>query len=103
MPPPGKLGPTGLSLWSDITMAYDFHDRASFETLYQACSAADRAATLRDAIDQDGQIIRTGKMLRDHPAPKHELANRAFVVRLLAKLGLDLEPVRPSVGRPSGQ
>ena len=92
-----------MSLWSDITAAYDFHDRASFETLFQACAAADRAATLRDAIDQDGQIIRTGQMLRDHPALKHELANRAFVVRSLARLGLDLEPVRPSVGRPPGR
>jgi hypothetical protein len=30
-----------------------------------------------------------------------ELANRAFVVRSLARLGLDVEPVRP-MGRPPG-
>jgi hypothetical protein len=29
-----------------------------------------------------------------------ELANRAFVVRTLARLGLNFEPVKPSVGRP---
>jgi hypothetical protein len=29
------------------------------------------------------------------------LANRAFIVRTLVRLGLNFEPVRPSVGRPS--
>jgi hypothetical protein len=31
---------------------------------------------------------------------KHELANRAFVVRTLARLGLNFETVKP-VGRPT--
>jgi hypothetical protein len=38
--------------------------------------------------------------VREHPALKHELSNRAFVVRTLSRLGLDVEPLRPSVGRP---
>jgi hypothetical protein len=42
--PPGKLGDVGLSLWRDIVSAYEFSDRASYETLFQACAAADRAA-----------------------------------------------------------
>jgi hypothetical protein len=37
--------------------------------------------------------------MREHPAMKHELANRAFVVRTLARLGLDVEAVKP-IGRP---
>ena len=36
------------------------------------------------------------------PLLKHELAARAFVVRTLARLGLDLEPVRAGPGRPPG-
>jgi hypothetical protein len=39
-------------------------------------------------------------VLREHPLIPHELAARAFAVRALAKLGLDLEPMRTSPGRP---
>jgi hypothetical protein len=34
---------------------------------------------------------------------KHELAARALACRLLARLGLDVEPIRSSVGRPPGR
>jgi hypothetical protein len=98
--PPGNLGPTGSSLWRDIVAAYEFNDRGSYETLYQACSAADRAEKCRAAIDADGEVLKTRGSVRDHPLIKHELANRAFVCRSLARLGLDLEPVRAGPGRP---
>jgi len=100
---PGKLGTVGQSLWNDIVRAYEFSDRASYETLFQACASADRAASLRELIDQDGEVIRTKTGIRDHPALKHELACRAFVCRSLARLGLDLEPVRFGAGRPPGR
>ena len=100
--PPGQLGTAGMSLWGDITSAYEFNDRASYETLFQACAAADRAASLREAIDRDGEVIKNKAGLRDHPALKHEIANRSFVVRTLARLGLSLEPIRAGPGRPPG-
>ncbi len=100
--PPGKLGKVGMSLWRDILSDYEFHDRGSTETLYQACCAADRAASLRERIDADGEVIKTKAGLKDHPALKHELAARAFICRSLARLGLDLEPVRSGPGRPPG-
>ena len=100
--PPGKLGTVGLSLWTDIVQSYEFSDRASYETLFQACAAADRAESLRDLIDEQGEVIKTKAGLKDHPALKHELACRAFVCRSLARLGLDLEPIRPGPGRPPG-
>jgi hypothetical protein len=75
-------------------------DAGGIEMLAQACQALDRAEALREEIDQDGAVIRVRGTIRDHPALKHELANRAFVVRTLARLGLNFEPVRPSVGRP---
>ena len=37
--------------------------------------------------------------IKDHPALKHELANRSFVSKTLVRLGLDVEPVR-GIGRP---
>jgi hypothetical protein len=96
------LGPIGKSLWSDIVAAYEFSDRASYETLFQACSAADRAEKCRVQIDGDGELIKTKTGFREHPLLKHEIAARSFVVRTLARLGLDLEPVRFGPGRPPG-
>jgi hypothetical protein len=100
--PPAKLGASGMSLWRDITAAYQFEDRASYQALYEACAAADRAESCRKQIDADGEVIRTKMGLKDHPLLKHELAARAFIVRTLGRLGLDLEPVRPGPGRPPG-
>jgi hypothetical protein len=98
--PSCKLGEVGLSLWRDIISSYEFNDRGSYETLSQACAAADRAEELRAAIDRDGPVIRAKGVIRDHPLLKHEIAARSFVVRTLARLGLDLEPVRSGPGRP---
>jgi hypothetical protein len=100
--PPIKLGPTGTSLWTDVLAAYEFSDRASYETLAQACASADRAAEMAARIDSDGVLIWAKTGLRDHPLLKHELAARAFVVRSLSRLGLDLEPIRSAPGRPGG-
>jgi hypothetical protein len=102
-PPPGRLGQSGTSLWGDIVAAYEFSDRASYETLFQACTAADRAEACRAQIDRDGELISTNTGSREHPLLKHEIAARSFVVRTLARLGLDLEPVRPGPGRPPGR
>lgn len=81
---------------------YDICDAGGRELLALACQALDRAERLREQIDLDGEVIRTHGMVRNHPALKDELACRAFVARTLARLGLDVEPVRPTVGRPAG-
>jgi hypothetical protein len=83
--------------------SYEFADRGSYETLFQAAAAADRAASLRALIDADGEVIRSKGLLKDHPALRYEIACRSFVVRTLARLGLNLEPVRGSAGRPPGR
>jgi hypothetical protein len=49
----------------------------------------------------DGEVIKAKTGWRDHPLLKHELANRAFVTRCIARLGLDVEAVKP-IGRPPG-
>jgi hypothetical protein len=102
-PPPATLGAIGRSLWADIVSAYEFSDRGSYETLAQACAAADRAEACRVQIDKDGELLRTKTGFRDHPLLRHEIANRSFTVRTLARLGLDLEPIRGGPGRPPGR
>jgi hypothetical protein len=101
--PPKGIGPTGAALWQDILSEFTFDNRASLETLAQACRAADRAESCRIQIEADGVVIRTKTGLRDHPLIKHEIQARALYVRLLARLGCDLEPVRDRPGRPSGR
>jgi len=55
---------------------------------------------LCEQIDNDGEVIRARGQIKDHPALKHELAARAFVVRTLSRLGLNFE--RCGHGRPPG-
>lgn len=70
--------------------------------LLQICLAADRAEEYAQIIAADGPVIRRKNGLKDHPLVRHELAARSFIVRSLAKLGLDISPPRSTVGRPSG-
>ena len=100
--PPRQLGMHGQRLWASDHREYDVSDCAGVEMLAQACAAADHAEQLREAINADGPVIRTRNGIKDHPALKHELANRAFVVRTLSRLGLNYEPLRSSPGRPPG-
>jgi hypothetical protein len=67
---------------------YEIADSGGIEMLTSACQQLDRAESLREAIDQDGEILRSKAGLREHPGLRHELAARAFVVRTLARLGL---------------
>jgi hypothetical protein len=101
-PPPRTLGEHGLSLWHRVLAEYDIGDAGGIELLCLAAEATDRAEALKREIDADGQFTRSRGVVRDHPGLKHELANRAFAARTLARLGLDVEPLRPSPGRPPG-
>jgi len=97
--PPRPLGPHGRQLWHRVQSEYRITDCGGVELLSQACAAEDTAESLAEAIARDGHVIhsRTG-VPRTHPAVKDE---RAFVVRTLERLGLNVEAVK-SPGRPPG-
>jgi len=97
--PPRELGQHGKKLWDNITAEWVIEDSAGVAMLALACECLDRAESLREQIAVEGQLLRSKSGIRDNPLLKHELQNRAFVVRTLSKLGLDAEPLR-SVGRP---
>ena len=98
--PPRKLGKPGAHLWRNIMREYEIDDAGGLEMLASACQALDRAERCREAIDDEGEMIRTKAAgPRDHPLLKHELAARSFVVRTLQRLGLNMEAVKPT-GRP---
>jgi hypothetical protein len=100
--PPRKLGASGLALWRNVQQHYRINDAGGVEILLQACEASDTAAELQAGIDVDGPVLRTKQGPKPHPALRDLLAARAFIVRTLQRLGLDVEPLRPQGGRPPG-
>lgn len=100
--PPRTLGHHGASLWNRVMTEYDIADAGGRELLALACQQLDRAEALKAQIDAEGEVIQTRNGPKDHPALRHELAARAFIAKTLHRLGLTLEPLRPSPGRPSG-
>jgi hypothetical protein len=100
--PPRKLGASGRGLWDRVQAEFRVDDPGGIELLTLAAQALDRAERLAALINEQGEVIKTRTgVLKAHPALRDELANRSFAARALEKLGVTLEPVRPSVGRPS--
>jgi hypothetical protein len=100
--PPRPLGSHGLNLWNGILSEFNVADRAGLELLAQAAACLDRAEGLAGEIAADGAVIRTRAGLRSHPSIKDEIAARTACVRILGKLGVLEEPLRPGPGRPPG-
>jgi hypothetical protein len=78
---------------------YQIADVGGLELLRQACLTSDRVEELRAAIDADGPTVRTKNGPKAHPALRDELHGRAFICRVLEKLGVTVEPLKP-IGRP---
>src|SRR5215831_8292615 len=100
--PPSTLGEAGRKLWQAVHRDYVVEDASGLEMLAQICAAADRVAEYRAAIDRDGPTVQSASGIKDHPLLRHELAAQSFIVRSLHRLGLDVIPPRPEVGRPPG-
>jgi hypothetical protein len=98
--PPRQLGQHGTALWNRVEFEYAITDCGGVELLAQACAALDTAESLAEAIARDGHVIHTRTGIpRTHPAIKDELAARAFVVRTLERLGINIESIK-TPGRP---
>lgn len=98
--PPRKLGEHGLELWRAIMSEYRIEDRGGIELLTQAAAGLDRAESLAEQIERDGEIVHGRQGPRPHPGLQAELAARSFVCRTLERLGLNMEAVKP-IGRPT--
>ena len=100
--PPQPLGPAGLALWQAIQTEYSIVDQGGIAMLMVGCRAWDRAERLREAIDRDGDVVHTRSGVpKAHPAIRDEVQARAQVLRVVEKLGLNFEAIKP-VGRPPG-
>lgn len=101
--PPLNLGTSGASAWTSIQNEYQISDAGGLELLNQMCAALDDITSYDEIISHDGIVIRTKTGTRAHPLLKEKLSLRAFVTRTIQRLGLNIEVVRPTSGRPPGQ
>jgi hypothetical protein len=97
--PPRKLGRYGTELWQRVTVEFVIEDASGIELLTLACQALDRAESCSEQISETGELIKVKNGFRENPLCKVELANRAFITRTLARLGLEHEPQK-AIGRP---
>ncbi len=100
--PPANLGEAGRAVWKSIISEYDISDAGGLAILQQIAGAHDRLAECQTIIAAEGAVIRTKTGPKEHPLLRTELGCRAFTIRAIAKLGLDVEPLRP-LGRPPGR
>jgi hypothetical protein len=96
---PVKFGKAGNTLWQNIQTAYAVDDIGGIELLTQACHTADRVEALAAQINADGEVVATRNGMKEHPGLRAEASGRAFICRVIQKLGINTEPIRP-VGRP---
>src|SRR5262245_54145945 len=93
--PPATLGEAGAKLWRLILGQYDIHDAGGLAILEAACTARDRRTDWAAIITQEGAMIRSKQGPKEQLI-RHEREERALECRLLQRLGLDVEAVRPS-------
>lgn len=100
--PASEFGPAGQALWDSIVNEYSIEDSGGIALLKQICHAQDRVEQLAAQIEIDGPVVMVRGTPKAHPALRDEISFRSFITRNIARLGLNFEPVKPSVGRPPG-
>jgi P27 family predicted phage terminase small subunit len=101
--PPKILGKAGAQLWGNIMSQYAITDAGGLAILQQACQCLDDAEACATQIAREGLTITNKQgITKPHPLLVSKLSARSLCCRLLAKLGLNLEPVKGN-GRPSGE
>jgi hypothetical protein len=87
--PPPELGSFGAELWRSIVHEWNVEGSGAQAILLQACQAADRAETMRQQIEDSGELVAAGRNgHKANPLIMPEIAARALVARLLARLGV---------------
>jgi nucleotide-binding universal stress UspA family protein len=99
---PEHLGAAGRELWASIQASYAIADPGGLALLQQAAEAADRIASVRRQIDEQGELLVIKGIPRVNPLCAVERDQRAALVRCLRNLNLDIEPLRDGPGRPEG-
>lgn len=102
--PPRSLGPEGRTLWRRLRAEYGIQDAGGLALLRTACECRDLEVDAMQQARQDGlsTVDRYGQR-RPHPLLSAARDARAQMLAALRALNLDVEPLRPGVGRPGGR
>ena len=99
--PPRQLGASGVELWRTVQSQFAIDDAGGVELLTLACETLDLAAALAASIERDGVTVYTNRgSPKPNPAVKDLIGARALTARLLQRLGITDEVVKPAPGRP---
>jgi phage terminase small subunit len=101
--PPATLTPAAAVLWRTLQHDYGIDDAAGLSLLDEALQAWDLAHAAAEAVRRDGPIVVERGIPKRHPGVGVELDARSQFVRIVKELGLSLEPLNPSPGRPRGK
>ena len=98
---PAGLGEAGRAFWIKVQAEYGIRDLGGLALLEQAAACLDRLETLTAVISADGPVVRSRSgVVKAHPALQSEIQNRALFSRLIERLGISVEPVKPQ-GHPT--
>ena len=100
---PEALGPSGRSLWDDVTSRFGL-DQHELRLLVQAARLADMLDTLQLVVEREGPMISSGDRSRVHPAQVEIRQLSLTFARCLAALRLpaDEGDLRTSLRPPRG-
>ena len=101
--PPDHLSREAKNWWRKINGEWELGADALL-LLRGSLESFDRCEQARKLLDKDGLVVldRFGQQ-KAHPAASIERDSRLQMVRCWRALNLDVEPLRPGPGRPSGR
>ena len=98
------MSPRAQAWFTAMAEEYGIVDRGGTALLTIAAQAYDRAAAAREVVATEGLTIidpRSGK-LSPHPCTLIERDAMRTQLQAMKNLNLDVEPLQPRAGRPSG-
>ena len=102
-PAPKHLTPEAREWWQKLTREYQIDDDAGLLLLQTSMEAFDRMRACQACIARDGEMITDRfEQRKCHPLLSTERDTRAQMMAALKQLNLDVEPLKPGPGRPSG-
>lgn len=102
--PPKTASRAAKRLWTSLQAEYGIDDPAGLDLLADLVMFFDRREQAREIIRAEGiTVIDRFRQKQIHPAVKIERDSSAAMTRILRQLNLDIEPTRPTPGRPPGR